>query len=41
MVLLIFLCGILVNKNPHHGIVVISNSTVCDACVLKHRCSDS
>ena len=34
MVLLIFLCGISVNKIPHNGIVVISNSNVCDVCVL-------
>ena len=39
MVLLIFLCGILVNKIPHHGIAVMSNSTVCDVCVFKRNAS--
>ena len=39
MVLLIFLCGDLVNKIPHHGIGVISNSTVCDVYVFKHSAS--
>ena len=34
-VLLSFLCGILVNKIPHGGIAVISNTTVCDVCAFK------
>ena len=31
----VFLCGIPVNKIPHCGIVVISNTTVCDVCAIK------
>ena len=34
-----FLCGVAVNKIPHRGIVVTSNSTVCDAWVSS--CSDA
>ena len=34
-VLLIFLCGISVNKISPCGVAVISNPMVCDVCVFK------
>ena len=35
VLLLSFLCSIPVNKIPHCGIAVISNTTVCDVCAFK------
>ena len=35
LLLLIFLCGVAVNKIPPCGVAVISNPAVCDVCVFK------
>ena len=35
MVMLIFLCGVSVNKISPCGVAVISNPVVCDICVFK------